>query len=161
MVKRQSQLSGKVSLKDMRTTLGMACLCRLSSSILAQAAQSTPDPNLARKLNEMSRQRQYISDQLVPPAALNSPIVEKALSEFDEDVTNYQQLNHQLDQFSAETIRDSWTDSFLSVDRDVARNLRAAIHQIDSKPLANRLSSLLANFRLSSEWIHRGKYKGK
>ncbi|MEQ8312880.1 MAG: hypothetical protein RL839_13810 [Gammaproteobacteria bacterium] len=155
MVELKEKYFSDVSLKDLRTAIGAAILCRLSARLLSRAAKRSRNFQLIRKLSETAQQREQISEQLIPKEELSKPVIENVIEAFSEEAAAYGKLENHLHSDRENPIDEAWVEGFHQADQEVLRSLRSATWKVEEQSLATQLSSLIASYRLSSERLHR------
>lgn len=160
MVELKEKYFPEVSLRDLRTAIGAAILCRLSARLLTRAAKQSRNFQLIRQLSETAQQREQISEQLIPKEELSKPVIENVIESFSEEAAAYGKLENQLHSDRKDPIDEKWVEQFHQADQEVLRSLRSATRKVEGQTLATRLSSLIASYRLSSERLHRNYIGG-
>lgn len=138
------QIAGAIPTEDLGMTLGLASLCRESSDVLGQLSLRTNDPQIRQVLELAKNTRRAIVEQIEMENEIAHITTDN--DAFASPRQCYRELLTRV-----EVNDPSVLDEFREADRLALQALRAAFKKVHSLRLACQLSSLMANFQMSSD----------
>ncbi len=151
MVELKRRYFPDVSLRDLRTTIGVVLICQRSGSLLYRASERTHDMQISRALREAAKKRVSLARQIIPKTELEKPAVASIENQFEREISMYGDLEERIASEEDLEITRRWVEEFHSADLQVLRRLRSITRTVESRSLATRLSALVATYWLSSE----------